>query len=456
MAWYGAVELGGTKARVAVGDGSHTLLRHATFTTGEHPTALVAELARWFRSGDEPLDAVGVASFGPLDLVEGRIGATPKRGWEDFPLRRALVNELGLPVVVDTDVNGALLAETTWGVAQGCTDALYVTVGTGIGVGALVSGRVVHGRSHPEMGHMRIPRDADDRWSGDCAFHGGCWEGVASGHALAARCGVAPEALEDKEAWRREIRYLAAGIANLICIFRAERVVIGGGVARRQGLLEEVRRGVADLLNPSYFPEAADLDRLLVAPGLGDLSGLFGGILLARRGARRYIAIVGPASAASAGLAPGAFERLCGVAFELGRLVTSRGGVVVTGGLGGVMEAASAGARSVDGKTVGFTPGVARGEGNAFLEFELPTGMGEARNALIVRCADALIAVGGSWGTLSELALARRADKPVVCVEGWRLVTGETGDDELHDGWEVALDAKDAVDRAFRSLGWRD
>lgn len=452
VVWYGSVELGGSTTRAAVGDGSRSLLRHTTFATGEDPLATVADVVRWFQSGEEKVDAVGVASFGPLDLAEGSIVATPKRGWRGFPLRAALASALGRPVAIDTDVNAALLAEWTWGAAQGCTDALYVTVGTGIGVGALVSGRVVYGLSHPEMGHMRIVRDAGDRWPGDCPFHGSCWEGLASGQALSARYGLPPAAVEDPEAWRREAEYLAAGITNLICSFRPQRVVVGGGVLRHRELLAEVRRITADLLNRSYFPEAATLADLVVAPALGELSGLLGGILLARRGARRHVAVVGPSSAATSGLEPGAFERLCELAFEVGQKVASGGGVVVTGGLGGVMEAAAAGARSAGGETVGFTPGTVRGEGNAFLELEVPTGVGEARNVLVVRCADALIAVGGSWGTLNEIALARRLGKPVVCLEGWRVLVGATGA-EPRDRWEVATDADDAVERTFLALG---
>jgi fructokinase len=422
------------------------------FETGNNPASTVKTLVGWFREQVKTLAAVGVASFGPLDIAGGTIATTPKHGWQGFPLRDELVKALRAPVVLDTDVNGAVLAERTWGAAQGFDDVLYVTVGTGIGVGAIVAGHVVYGSGHPEMGHMRIPQPEGDRWRGACDFHGACWEGLASGHAMLARHGLPAVQIEDDAAWDLEAGYLAQGVANLVCVYRPQRIIVGGGVLHHEGLLARIRQKVARLLDPAYFPEAANLAELIVPPGLGDDSGLLGGMVLARRGIRRSFGVVGPGSELAAGLGREAFSALCDKAREVGRLIAVRHGVVFTGGLGGVMEAASQGAQSAGGVTIGLSPESGRGVGNAFLDVEVPTGIGEMRNALVVRSADVLIAVGGSWGTLSEVALARRAGKSVVSLDGWRVVGAEEEDDG-RGGLEVASDPSDAVEKAFGVLG---
>jgi fructokinase len=282
MGWFGSVDLGGTNCKSAVGDDSNTLVTKDVLATGDDPAALVAGLASWFRQQGRQLDAVGVASFGPLDVAGGRMATTPKRGWHGFPLRDELSKALGVPVALDTDVRASVLAEWSWGAARGLEDVLYVTVGTGIGVSAIVAGQLIRAGRHPEMGHMRIPQQPDDRWQGSCTFHGSCWEGLAAGSALAARYGVPATELGDDDAWQLEARYLALGVSNLVCLYRPERIVIGGGVLRHPGLLEAVRSEASRLLNPSYFPEAADLGEVLAPPGLGQDSGLMGGLLLAR------------------------------------------------------------------------------------------------------------------------------------------------------------------------------
>jgi len=455
MNWFGSVELGGTRSRAAVGDGSRVVLARETFETEHAPASTVNRLVRWFQDQGKALDSVGVASFGPLNLVKGTIAATPKQGWQGFPLRDELTKALHVPVVLDTDVNGAVLAEWTWGAAQGFDDVLYVTVGTGIGVGAIVAGRVVYGSGHPEMGHMRIPQRRDDPWRGACDFHGSCWEGLASGHAMSARHGTEAAQILDDAAWDLETEYLALGLTNLVCVYRPQRVVVGGGVLRHEGLLETIRSRVAELLDVTYFPEGADLAEVIVAPGLGDDSGLLGGMLLARRGVRRSVGVIGPGSELAAGLNRDAFGELCEKAREVGRLIAVHHGVVITGGLGGVTEAASQGAQSAGGLTIGLSPGSERGSGNPFLDVELPTGLGEMRNALVVSSADVLVAVGGSWGTLSEVALARRAGKSVVSLDGWRVIGGAQDGDERQGDVEIASDPEDAVERAFTALAVR-
>jgi uncharacterized protein (TIGR00725 family) len=129
----------------------------------------------------------------------------------------------------------------------------------------------------------------------------------------------------------------------------------------------------------------------------------------------------------------------------VGRALAARGAVVVTGGRGGGMEAACRGAKAAGGTTVGILPGFDRGEANDFVDVAIPTGLGEARNALVVRAADVLIAVGGGWGTLSEIALALRAGKRVIGLSTWEVAKGG----EPVDGVIVAADADEAAELAL-------
>src|SRR5688572_25753895 len=166
---YGCIEAGGTKFVCGAGTGPDDLIVESFATTT--PDETIARAVAWLRNVGE-LDAVGIASFGPVDLRTGYITTTPKLAWQHCDLAGAVGRALGVPVGFDTDVNGAALGEARWGAAQGLTDFLYLTVGTGIGGGAMVNGRVVHGLGHPEMGHVRIPHDRSvDPYEGGCPFH---------------------------------------------------------------------------------------------------------------------------------------------------------------------------------------------------------------------------------------------------------------------------------------------
>ena len=191
----------------------------------------------------------------------------------------------GVPVALDTDVNAAALAEHRWGSAVGLDTFCYITVGTGIGGGAIAGGRLVHGLIHPELGHMRVPHDhAADPFAGACPYHGDCLEGLASGRAILARWGVRGEDAHDDRIWQLEAEYLAHGIVNATCLLSPERIVLGGGVMRQATLLPRVRVRVHELL-AGYFtaPElAGDLGGYIVAPGLGDRAGVLGALELAR------------------------------------------------------------------------------------------------------------------------------------------------------------------------------
>src|SRR5688572_4415011 len=224
MSRYGAIEAGGTKFVCGAGTGPDDLDFIQFPTTS--PAETIARAIDFFKG--KQLAAVGIASFGPVDLKTGFITASPKAGWNNVDFVGTVRKALALPVGFDTDVNGAALAEARWGAAQGIDDFVYITVGTGIGGGAIVNGKLVHGRLHPEMGHVRIPRDPTDSHPGSCPFHIDCLEGLAAGPALQARWGTASELPPAHPAWKLEAHYLALGIANLACTLSPQRIVLGG------------------------------------------------------------------------------------------------------------------------------------------------------------------------------------------------------------------------------------
>jgi len=285
---FGGIEAGGTKWVCAVGSGPDELEAVAVLPT-ESPEATVDAAAAFFRE-HRGLEAVGVGTFGPVDLDErsprfGTITTTPKPGWRDTPVAAMLGERLGLPVAIDTDVNAAALGEHRWGAAQGLDTFCYVTVGTGIGGGGMVRGRLLHGLLHPELGHMRIPHDRGrDPFPGSCPYHGDCFEGLASGTALRARAGRPGEQIEDAATWELEAEYLALGLVNVVAVLSPQRIVLGGGVAKAPGLLPLVRERLTELAG-GYF-DAPELHReigsYVVAPALGDRAGVLGALELAR------------------------------------------------------------------------------------------------------------------------------------------------------------------------------
>lgn len=243
MTLLGGIELGGTKIVCVVGPGDSTILDQVRFPTGDDPAAAMRRAAD-FLSGHWPLAAVGVASFGPCDW-DGTITTTPKPGWQGAEvvglLREHLPGEV--PIGFDTDVNGAALGEVRYGAARGTSVGVYLTIGTGLGGGAVIGGKPIHGLMHPEMGHVAVRRSSAElpEFAGVCPFHGDCWEGMAAGPAIGARWGVpAPELPADHPAWALEADYLATGIADLCYVLSPQTVVLGGGVGLRPGLLEQV------------------------------------------------------------------------------------------------------------------------------------------------------------------------------------------------------------------------
>ena len=265
--------------RCAVGTGPDEVRAETTVPTTT-PAETLRRVLEFFRAHTE-ITAVGAACFGPIDLDRssptfGRITTTPKPGWRGADVVGAL-RTLSVPVAFDTDVNGAALGEYRWGAGRGVDPFVYVTVGTGVGGGAIVGGRPVHGLVHPEMGHVPITRDSADAFAGACPYHRDCLEGLASAVALSQRWGALPETLPaEHEAWRLQARYLALGVAAIAAVLSPPRIVLGGGVMRAAGLLARVRAETVKTL--AGYVRAPDL----VPPALGERAGVLGALALAQ------------------------------------------------------------------------------------------------------------------------------------------------------------------------------
>ena len=286
------VELGGTKCICILGTGPDDIRARVTVPTLDPDTTLdsIAAVIQKWREQPGPPVALGVASFGPIDLrrnspTYGCMGATPKRGWANADIAGYFTRRFALPVGITTDVIGAALAEGRWGDAQGLTDYAYITVGTGIGAGLIVAGQSVFGCHHPEVGHARIVRARGDTWPGNCPFHGDCIEGLASGPAIEARSGKPAGSLEsDSPVWETVVHALAQLNHLLVVTAAPQRILMGGGVMSAQPhLFPRIRRAVLESLNGYlHIPQVLnDIDRFIAPPGLGTLAGPLGALAIA-------------------------------------------------------------------------------------------------------------------------------------------------------------------------------
>jgi fructokinase len=272
---YGAIEAGGTKFICGYGSGPARLEVSAAIPT-EGPKATLAAVEDFFAG--RKLKRLGIACFGPLDLAKGRIAKlTPKLDWRGFAIVRELEKRLRTKAILDTDVNAAALAEHRWGGAQKAQNLVYVTVGTGIGGGLMVGGRLAHGLLHPELGHIRVRKFLGDFFGGNCPVHGDCLEGLAGGPAIAERWGVrrAESLAAEHPAWGMEAHYLGQMVVNLACTVSPEVVVLGGGISLRPGMVAMVRAAAEQEMN-GYVP----LPRIVRAR-LGARAGVLGALALA-------------------------------------------------------------------------------------------------------------------------------------------------------------------------------
>lgn len=291
--YVGGIEAGGTKFVCAVGTGPDDVRAETRFPTTT-PDETIDRALAFFREQEArfgPPAAIGIGSFGPLDPdptspTFGTITSTPKPHWANADLVGPIHRALDVPVGFDTDVNIAGLGEWRWGAGRGYGSILYLTIGTGIGGGALIDGKPLHGLLHPEMGHIPLPHDwAADPYKGRCPFHGDCLEGMAAGPAIGERWGrPAVELPPAHPAWELEAHYLALALQSFICSLSPERIILGGGVMEQQQLFPLVRDKVRAYLN-GYVQSPAilnDIESYIVPPGLGNRAGVLGAIAQAQ------------------------------------------------------------------------------------------------------------------------------------------------------------------------------
>lgn len=285
----GAIEAGGTKFVCAIGNEKGKIEKKVIIPT-RTPEKTMKEVIAFLKE-EKHLSAIGIASFGPLDINPksknyGRIAVTPKLAWRGFNYFKTMRKAFSCPIAINTDVNGAALGELEWGAAKGLHSFLYMTVGTGIGVGGLVMDEFIMGLSHSEMGHIFIPRHPKDPFKGVCPIHKDCLEGLASGPSMMKRWKIASahDLPSNHFGWELEALYLGTAVANYILCFSPERVVIGGGVMKKEGLIKKVRAVVLKMLG-GYLHEdeiIKHIDRYIVLPKLKGDAGVLGAIALAK------------------------------------------------------------------------------------------------------------------------------------------------------------------------------
>ena len=281
----GGIEAGGTKMVCAVGDENGKIIDRITFPT-RGPKETFEDMIGYFKKWE--MEALGIGCFGPIDLNKksrtyGYITSTPKPGWKNTDIVGTFQEALGVPIGFDTDVNGAILGEVTWGAAKGADSAIYITIGTGVGVGVYVNGGLLHGLVHPEAGHMILAKHPGDTYEGKCPYHRTCLEGLAAGPAIEARWGrKGVELTDNAEVWELEAFYIAQAVANYILTYSPQKIILWGGVMHQEGLFPMVREKVKAMLS-GYISHEMILDKMdeyIVKPALGEDPGILGAIKL--------------------------------------------------------------------------------------------------------------------------------------------------------------------------------
>lgn len=281
----GALEAGGTKMVCAIGDEHGNLTDRITLPT-ETPEVTMPQMIAYFKKFN--IEALGIGTFGPADLnpaskTFGCITTTPKLAWANYNIRQAFADALHIPVGIDTDVNAAALGEASFGCLKDVTNGIYITIGTGIGLGVLAEGKLLHGMLHPEGGHILLERHPSDTYQGCCPYHTNCFEGLAAGPAIEGRyVKKAIELTDIPEVWELEADYIAKALVNYILILSPQRIVLGGGVMHQEQLFPLVRKKTAELLN-GYIKtkQIENMDTYIVPPSLKDNQGVLGCLKLA-------------------------------------------------------------------------------------------------------------------------------------------------------------------------------
>lgn len=287
--FYGAIEAGGTKFVCAISNEQFKIIDRISVPT----TSPAETLNQVFEFFDQiSLKSIGIGSFGPIDVNKnsetyGYVTTTPKRGWSNFDFVGAIKGRYQIPVAWTTDVNAAAYGELKKGNAQGCESCLYLTVGTGIGGGAVVNGKILEGYGHPEMGHILVRLHPEDSYQGSCPYHGDCLEGLAAGPAIEGRYNKKGHELESEDkVWEIEAYYLAQALVSYTLTLRPERIILGGGVMKQKQLFPLIRSEFTKLMN--NYVTTADLNQYIVDPALGDNAGITGCLLLAAETFEKY------------------------------------------------------------------------------------------------------------------------------------------------------------------------
>lgn len=289
---FGAVEAGGTKFVAAIGDENGNIIEKTVFPTAT-PEKTMAELFAFF--DDKAVKAIGLGCFGPIDLdihspTYGYITTTPKPGWANFNIVGSLKARYPeVNINFDTDVNAAVLGETVFGSSKKLKNILYLTIGTGIGGGAIIDGKLVHGLLHPEMGHIMLNTRDDDNYKGICTYHRTCFEGLASGPAIEERWGIKGADIPSNHiAWELEAWYIAQALADFIFVLSPQKIILGGGVMNQERLLPMIRKYTRERI-AGYIQKdeilTNKIENYIIGPSLGSNAGICGALVLAKAAA---------------------------------------------------------------------------------------------------------------------------------------------------------------------------
>lgn len=283
----GALEAGGTKMVCAIGNENGQIYKKETFPT-RTPAETMPELISFFRK--EKIDALGIACFGPVDLntsskTYGHITTTPKIAWQNYDIVGAFKDALNVPIGFDTDVNGSALGEYTYGIGRGLHSLVYITIGTGVGIGVIADGHLLHGMMHPEGGHALLIRHPEDKYEGNCPFHDSCVEGLAAGPSVEKRWGTKAINLDDNHrAWEIEAYYIAQAAYTYCVTLSPQRIILGGGIMHKECLLPLIRKYFKEI-NNGYIKtkETDDIDNYIVLQSLDDEQGILGALELGHK-----------------------------------------------------------------------------------------------------------------------------------------------------------------------------
>lgn len=280
---FGGIEAGGTKFVCAVADENLKVLKRVQIPTTT-PKETLEKVFEFFDAYE--LVSMGIGSFGPIGVVAekedyGYILQTPKKGWENFDFLGTMKAHYAFPIAWTTDVNAAAYGELKMGNAKGKTSCIYLTVGTGIGGGIVLDGKIFAGASHPEMGHIYLKRQTEDTYEGTCPYHHDCLEGLAAGPSLEARTGIKGQDLpQDHPIWDLQAFYIAQALVNYTLMMPVEKIILGGGVMNQDHLLKKIRQSFKEQMN--HYVEIPNLEDYIVKWGLPNESGITGCLLLAQ------------------------------------------------------------------------------------------------------------------------------------------------------------------------------